>query len=327
VIAFVTGATGFLGKRVVRRLLERGDTVRALVRDENKGKALADAGAQLVVGDLADVDGFRDQLANCDVLYHIGARVLSHGDWSEFVAANIVATQKLIDYALEAGCGRIVHVSSIGIFEIQADNVTVSEETDYDHYPTLRGYYTRSKIDADRIARAAQAVGKPVVIVRPGQLYGADAPEPLFMGRVNKRIGPALIVIGTPGYYAPLVYVENAADAVVAAGTTAGVDGRIFNVVDDSDLSQRKYFDVVTGLAGCPRYVFYVPVSLFMPAVAVVDRLFRLLKRRGWAPAYQLRRSGRNARYATDVARNVLGWKPRLAWQEAVRETASGGGR
>lgn len=326
-IAFVTGASGFLGKRVVSRLIERGDTVRALVRDEAKGRALADAGAELVVGDLADVDAFRDRLRGCDVLYHVGARVLSHGEWSEFVQANIVATQKLIDYSLEAGCGRIVHISSIGIFEIPADGVTISEETDYDHQPTLRGYYTRSKIDADRIARAAQATGKPVVIVRPGQLYGADAPEPLFMGRVNKRIGSVLVVIGTPGYYAPLVYVENAADAVVAAGTVKGVEGRIFNVVDDSDLCQRTYFDVVSGLAGCPRYVLYVPVGLFMPAVSIVDRLFKLLKRRSWSPAYQLRRSGRNARYATDVARNVLGWKPRLAWQEAVRKSAGGVGR
>jgi nucleoside-diphosphate-sugar epimerase len=324
VIAFVTGATGFLGKRVVARLLERGDTVRVLARDEAKAQPLADAGAQVVIGDLDDVDAFREQLKGCNALYHIGARVLSHGDWDEFVSANIVATQKLIDYALEAGCGRIVHVSSIGIFDIPADGVTISEETDYDHQPTLRGYYTRSKIDADRVARAAQSTGKPVVIVRPGQLYGADAPEPLFMGRVNKRLGPALVVVGTPGYYAPLVYVENAADAVVAAGTTDGAEGRIFNVVDDSDLSQREYFSVVSGLPGYPRYVIYLPVALFMPAVSMVDKLFKLLKRRGWSPAYQLRRSGRNARYATDVARNVLGWRPRLAWQEAVRETAAG---
>jgi nucleoside-diphosphate-sugar epimerase len=323
VIAFVTGATGFLGKRVVSRLLERGDAVRALVRDPSKADALAEAGAEVVIGDLADIDAFRDRLHGCDALYHIGARVLSHGDWDEFAEANIVATAKLIDYSLEAGCRRVVHVSSIGIFEIPTDGVTVSEETDYDHHPLLRGFYTRSKIDADRVARAAQSTGKPVVIVRPGQLYGADAPEPLFMGRVNKRIGPALIVVGTPGYYAPLVYVENAADAVVAAGTTEGIEGRIFNVVDDTDLSQREYFKVISGLPGYPRFVIYLPVALFMPFVSVVDRLFRLLKRRGWSPAYQLGRSGRNARYSTDVARNVLGWKPRLAWQEAVRETAA----
>ncbi len=323
-IAFVTGATGFLGKRVVRRLLDRGDSVRVLARDEAKAAAMAEAGAEVVIGDLSDVDAFRDKLAGCDVLYHIGARVLSHGDWDEFVQANIVATQKLIDYGLEVGVSRIVHVSSIGIFEIPADGVTISEETDYDHQPVLRGYYTRSKIDADRIARAAQSTGKPVVIVRPGQLYGPDAPEPLFMGRVNKRIGPVLIVVGTPSYYAPLVYVENAADAVVSAGIVEGVEGRIFNVVDESDLRQRDYFEVIKQLPGYPKFIIYLPVGLFMPAVNVVDKIFKTLKRRAWSPAYQLRRSGRNARYATDVVRNTLGWKPRLAWQEAVHATATG---
>jgi nucleoside-diphosphate-sugar epimerase len=220
---------------------------------------------------------------------------------------------------------RFVQVSSLGIFEIPADGVTIEEDTDYDHQPMLRGYYTRSKIGADRVARSAAAAGKPVVVVRPGQLYGAEAPEPLFLGRVNKRIGSVLVVVSTPGYHPPVVYVENAADAVVAAGTAQGVEGMAFNVVDDSALRQGEYFKELSKLPGYPRRVVYLPVTLFLLPVLAVNTAYKLLKRRAWAAAYQLRRSGRNARYATDAVRETLGWHPRTDWRDAVRETVAGG--
>ena len=323
--AFVTGGTGFLGRRIVRRLIERGDEVVVLAREESRAKEAAELGARIVVGDLADVDAWVDEIEGCDVVYHAGARVVSHGDWEEFVQANIVATEKLIDAAVAAGVRRFVHVSSLGIFEIDRDGQTIDESSDYDHCPTLRGHYTRSKIDADRIACAAARTGKPVVVVRPGRIYGADHPQqPLFYGRVKKKLGDWLLVVSKPSYLTPISYVENAADAVVAAGTAENVDGKILNVVDDPDLTQTEYFRAVCGQNGCPRRVLYLPVGLFVPAVIAVDLLHRILKRRPWSVAYQLRRSGRSARYPNDAARRELGWQPSVGLRDAVVETTRG---
>jgi nucleoside-diphosphate-sugar epimerase len=321
--AFVTGATGFLGRRVVKRLLDRGDEVGALVRPSSNADELAALGAQIVRGDLEDVDAFKDALDGCDVVYHAGARVVSHGDWDLFEKANVVAVQKLIDYALAAGAKRFVYVSSLGIFDIPNDGVTITEDSDYDHQPMLRGHYTRSKIDGDRVACAAARTGKPVVIVRPGRIYGHDHPQlPLFLGRVKKRIGSTLLVVSKPSYLTPICYVENAADAVVQAGVTEGVEGRIFNVIDDPDLTQREYFRMLAGLNGYPKNIIFLPVGLFVPAVIAVNFAHRLLKGRQWSVAYQLRRSGRNARYVTDAARKVLGWQPRTSVHDAVVQTA-----
>ena len=323
--AFVTGGTGFLGRRIVRRLLERGDEVLVLARDPAKAEEARALGARIVEGDLSDVDAFAGELAGCEVVYHAGARVVSHGGWDEFLKATVTATEKLIDRSLAAGVRRFVHVSSLGIFELERDGVTVTEDTDYDHNPRLRGNYTRSKIDADRIACAAARSGKPVVVVRPGRIYGADHPQqPLFFGRVKKRIGKWLVVVSKPSYLTPIAYVENAADAVVAAGTAPGVEGQIFNVIDDPDLTQAEYFRALRGLDGCPQRVLYVPVGLFAPMVLLVDFVHRLVKRRPWPIAYQLLRSERNARYTTDAARSRLGWSPRVGLREAVTDTATG---
>lgn len=325
--AFVTGASGFLGRRVVARLRERGDRVVALVRPERDATDLIELGAEIVRGDLAEPQALAEEAARADVVYHVGARVVSHGDWDEFERVNARATEVLMDAAFGGKARRFVHVSSLGIFELDRDGMTCSEETPYDSEPLLRGHYTRSKMHADRIARAAQRVGRPVVVVRPGQIYGHDHPQqPVFLGRVNKFLTSSLLlVVSKPSYKTPVVYVENAADAVVLAGTVEGVDGQSFNVIDDPDLSQRDYFRELARVRKGGLRVLYVPVALFLPAVAVVDRLHRLLKRRPWAAGYGLRRSGRSVRYATDAARRSLGWQPRVPLGDALREALSAG--
>ncbi len=327
--AFVTGGSGFLGRYIVKRLLDRGDDVTVLARQSSDTAALEAAGVKIVRGDLASLDSLGDFLDGQDVVYHAGARVVSYGDWQEFHDANVAATQKLIDMALKVGVRRFVYVSSLGIFDIPEAGVTITENSDYDHQPTLRGHYTRSKIHADRIACEAARSGKPVVVVRPGRIYGHDHPSlPLFMGRVKKKLfGNTWVVVSRPGYFVPIAFVENAADAVVRAGIKEGADGKIFNVIDDSDLTQKEYFaalDRVEKRHGRGLRILYLPVGLFIPAVIAAAWAFRILKRRKWAVAHQLRRSGRNAFYSTDAVRSELGWEPQVGLEDAVELTLAG---
>lgn len=321
--AFVTGATGFLGRRVAARLLARGDEVLALVRDESRGAALRESGATLVRGDLAEVDAVLKDAASCDVVYHVGARVVSSGPWDDFYRVNVEATQKLIDASLAGRARRFVHVSSLGIFDISGDGVAIDDDGDYDRCPLLRGHYTRSKLDADRLARSAGRLGKPVVVVRPGVLYGPTDGQPIvFLGRVRKFLRPDLLaVVSSPRYLVPLIYVENAADAVVAAGVAEGADGRAFNVIDDSDLTQERYFRTLSEARPRPLRVIYLPVALMTPAVRTVNFAHRLARRRAWAAAYQLLRSERSAKYSTEAARSVLGWSPAVDLRRALEET------
>jgi nucleoside-diphosphate-sugar epimerase len=218
--AFVTGGTGFLGSRVIKRLLARGDEVVALAREGAKADELEKSGVEVLRGDLGDLEAVLPRVAECDVVYNVGARVVSSGPWDEFFRVNVEAVQRLMDAALAGKAKRFVHVSSLGIFEIDRDGMDVSDESDYDRRPLLRGNYTRSKLDADRLACSAVRAGRPVVVVRPGVLFGPNHPQQnVFLGRVKKFLRPDLLaVVSSPGYRVPLIYVENAADAVVLAG-------------------------------------------------------------------------------------------------------------
>lgn len=326
--AFVTGGTGFLGSRVIKRLLARGDEVVALAREGAKADELEKSGVEVLRGDLGDLEAVLARVAECDVVYNVGARVVSSGPWDEFFRVNVEAVQRLMDAALAGKAKRFVHVSSLGIFEIDRDGMDVSDESDYDRRPLLRGNYTRSKLDADRLACSAVRAGRPVVVVRPGVLFGPNHPQQnVFLGRVKKFLRPDLLaVVSSPGYRVPLIYVENAADAVVLAGTVPDVERGIFNVIDDPDLTQERYFRTLSEVRPKPLRVVYLPVSLISPAVRAVDFVHRLVKRRPWTVAYQLLRSERSARYSTDAARTRLGWTPsvdlRTSLQESLRTTA-----
>jgi nucleoside-diphosphate-sugar epimerase len=330
--AFVTGGTGFLGSRVVRRLLERGDEVVALAREGAGADELERLGATVVKGDLNDIEPVLEHAAACDVVYHVGARVQTSGPWEEFFRVNVESTQRLLDATVGSAaagrCRRFVHVSSLGIFDIQNDNIEIGDEGDYDRRPFLRGHYTRSKLDADRLACTAVRTGKPVVVVRPGVLYG---PKPgvannIVLGRVKKFLRPDLLaVVSSPGYRVPLTYVDNAADAVVAAGTVPGIERGIFNVIDDPDLTQQRYFRTLSEVRPRPLRVVYLSVSLISPIVRAVDFAHKLVKRRPWGVAYQLLRSERSARYPTDAARLALGWTPAKDLRTSLQESIQAG--
>ncbi len=324
--AFVTGATGFLGSRVVDRLLARGDEVVALAREGAAADALAARGVEVVRGDLGNVEPVLEHAAGCDVVYHVGARVQTSGPWDEFFRVNVEATQRLMDASLAGLTQRFVHVSSLGIFDIGRDDMVIDDEGDYDRRPMLRGHYTRSKLDADRLACTAVRMGRNVVVVRPGVLYGYKPnTQNIFLGRVKKFLRPDLLaVVSSPSYRVPLTYVENAADAVVLAGIATTIERGIFNVIDDPDLTQQHYFRTLSEVRERPLRVLYLPVSLVSPAVKAVDFVHKLGRGRPWHVAYQLLRSERSARYPTDAARTKLGWTPARDLRTSLQESLQG---
>ncbi|MFQ5477327.1 MAG: NAD-dependent epimerase/dehydratase family protein [Candidatus Binatia bacterium] len=320
--AFVTGGTGFLGGRVVAGLLERGAEVIALVRHGSDGSALEAAGVELVRGELGELEPPFSAVESCDVVFHCGARVETGGAWPCFHKTNVLGTKQLMELAFRAGVSRFVHVSSLGIFGVSSNNLTIKPDSNYDEKPFLRGHYTRSKLHADRVACAAARNGKPVVIVRPGVLYGPG--RPLFMGRVHKQLGSRLlVVIGGASYPVPICFVDNAAAAIIKAGSVKGIDGRMFNVIDDPGLRQDRYFRVLGTLRERSPVVVYVPAALISPVLRLVESFMRVLKRRDWSVAHQLRRSLRSAYYLNDEAVSALGWNPEVDLEEGLQRSLS----
>ncbi len=172
--AFVTGGGGFIGGRLVGRLVAAGSEVRAIARSERSAGKLREAGCDVMLGDVLDPAALGDALRGCDVAYHLAGdyRVgIQRSEHPAMEAANVTATQRLLDAAVEAGVGRIVHVSTINAFGNTGYRV-VDETWERPRPYRYVSFYDETKHRSHLAAHARIEAGAPVLIAMPGQVYG-----------------------------------------------------------------------------------------------------------------------------------------------------------
>jgi nucleoside-diphosphate-sugar epimerase len=311
--ALVTGASGFLGARIVARLQADGVRVRALVRN---GRA---SGAdERVEGDLRDDAALARAVAGCDWVIHAGAKVATTGDWEEFEATNVRATEALIQAAEAAGVKRIVHVSSLSVYAVPTNGATVTEESPYDDGGGERGFYARSKLAADKVARAAIERGAPLTIIRPGLLYGPGHKPPL--ARRAMALGPLRVLLASRDYLLPLAYVDNVADAIALAARAEIARGRAYTIVD-VHARQADYARTYREVGRQRWYPVYAPLSLLRLAVTGAERGLGMVGRKSPISRHQVERTLRSATFVTFRAQNELGWYPRVPITAALRHS------
>ncbi len=311
--ALVTGASGFLGRRVTEVFLEHGHRVIAAGR---RAEALP-AGADHFVGSLDDLAAAS---LGFDTVVHCAALSSNWGPWRDFEAANVRGTRQVLHAARRAGAGRMVHVSSPSIYAAPRDRLGITED-DVDESNRLNDYI-RSKIAAERLLREERQPGDPeVVVLRPRGIIGAGDPSlvPRLM-RAYSRIGIPLFREGT--IPTDLTPVRNVADAAYLAATVPGIDGGVFNITNDDPRPFRELADGLLRVKGLPpRYRDLSPGAAYRIGAAW-ERLNRAIPGRpeplltrytvttiGWAQTLDVSR-----------ARAVLGYTPTVSVDEALEE-------
>jgi nucleoside-diphosphate-sugar epimerase len=324
----VTGATGFLGREIVRSLLRHGaEPVRCLVRPGTPAErlaALSGAGAagrvEAVPVRLDDRVALARALAGAHVVYHAAA--VKRGAPAALVAGTVVPTEHLLHAARAAAVERVVLISSFSVMGVAGlgRGGLVDEEAPLDPRPEDRDAYVFAKHRQEALAwRLAEELRLPLAVVRPGMIFGPG--QELLGSRLGLALGPLFLALGGRATL-PLTYVENCADAVVLAGTAPGAAGRALCVVDDDLPSARavlsRYRREVARVAAVP-----VPYPLLL----LLARLNAWYSTRtaGHLPAvltpYKVRSLWRPQRYSNRRARAVLGWSPRVPMAEALDRT------
>ena len=215
---FVTGGTGFIGGHVARRLRERGDEVRALVRSPDKGAALTELGCELVPGTLSNKDAIRAGMEGCDAAIH-GAAVYEVGIPSSqhraMYEANVIGTENVLRAALEAKLDRVVYISTVGAFGNTKGQVV---DESYQHPSAgYTSYYEETKVEAHRLAmRLIAEEALPCVIVQPGGVYGPE--DHSAVGRqMNQFLAGRMPLIAFPDLGFNMVHVDDVAAGVLLA--------------------------------------------------------------------------------------------------------------
>ncbi len=306
-LAFVTGATGFVGSHVARLLAEQGADLRLLTRSASDPRNIAGLKGERVVGDLRDTSSFETALSGCDAVFHVAADYrLWVRDPAQMYLANVEGTRGLIEAARNHGVRRMVYTSSVATMGFTFNGHPADENSPVS-LDKMIGPYKRSKFMAEQVALAAGKSGMDVVVVNPTTPVGERDIKPTPTGRIVvdflKKKFPAYVDTGLN-----LVDVDVCARGHLLA-FEKGKSGERY-ILGGENLTLKQILDKLAAITGLPSPKIRVPYVLAL-ATGVVDELFtgHILKREPRATIDAVR-MGRKKMFVTSAkAETELGWK------------------
>lgn len=314
----VTGASGFIGSRVLSILQSRNDgPVKAFIRSEPSSRS-GDESISYVKGNLLSFEVCLEACRDVKIIYHLAAG--REKSFAECYRNSVIATRNLIEAARQCGVSRIVLVSSMSVYDYSSlkRNSLVDETTPVDSRIEMRNDpYSYGKLRQEELARKlCNEKGIELVIMRPGNVYGPGKAQ--LPGRILVRTFGFALQPG-PGNRIPFTFVENCAAAIVLAGIRDNMDAEIFNVIDDiqpkSGAFLKRYKKETGGFFSLP-----VPFPLWKFFCYLIER--RSMATKGQIPMILNRRKcdsyWKSCRYTNGKIRAKLGWSPSIGNEEAL---------
>jgi dihydroflavonol-4-reductase len=315
----VTGATGFIGWHVARQLLERGQRVRALVRDPARSaRALAELdGIETVAGDLWNEDSLRGAVEGCGTVFHVAA---DYRLWTrrpeEMYRSNVDGTRGLLAAAMKARVERCVYTSTVGCIGMRKDELG-SEETPAG-LQEMQGPYKRSKFLAEKIAFQFAEEGFPVVIVNPTAPVGDHDFRPTPTGKIVVDFLRGAM----PAYLDTGLNVAYAGD--VAAGHLLACErGRTGEryILGGENLTLQQIFGKLEEVTGVPAPKLRIPYAVAYAAGVASTGWAAMTGKEPRAPLDGVRMARKKMWVRHDKAARELGYTARPA-VEALRRAA-----
>jgi dihydroflavonol-4-reductase len=314
----ITGASGFVGSAVLRRLLETGHEVRALVRPSSLRANLEGLTLEIVEGDLNDPASLERALQGCEALYHVAA---DYRLWTPtpqtLYQNNVTGTRNIMRAAGNAGVKRIVYTSSVATLGLDRAGAPANEDTPVTLQHMI-GHYKRSKFLAEaEVRRLVENEGLPVVIVNPSAPVGPRDIKPTPTGRLIRDAAkgqmPAYVDTGLN-----IVHVDDVADGHLQAFAQGRIGERY--ILGGEDMTLRQILEVLAAITGRPAPRIRLPHNVVLP-VAYLTETWARIARRG-EPRVTIdgvRMAKKKMFFTSAKAKRELGYSPRPVL-EALRD-------
>ena len=307
-MVLLTGASGFVGSAVARRLRAAGFPVRALVRTTSPVAHLSDLGLDFVTGDLRDADSVRRAMVGIRYLFHVAA---DYRLWArnpdELTQTNVAGTRLLMQEAMRAGVERVVYTSSVATLAARTDGVSADETMPLTEDKAI-GVYKRSKVAAERAVEALIAEGLPAVIVNPSTPIGPRDVKPTPTGRIIVEAAsgrmPAFVDTGLN-----MVHVDDVAEGHFAAFERGRIGERY--VLGGQNATLADILATVAGAVGRRPPRIRIPRQALMPFAHVTEAVARVTGREPMLTRDGLRMSKNKMFFSSAKAEAELGYRAR----------------
>jgi nucleoside-diphosphate-sugar epimerase len=316
--AFVTGGSGFIGGRLIERLVREGWRVRALARSDSSAAKVAERGAEPVEGDLDGVAGMRAGTEGCEYAFHAAAHLGEWGTREEFEHDNVGGTRNVLEAARAAGVRRFVHVGTEAALLAGDPLVNVNEDAPL--RPDSRALYPATKAMAEQAVRDANGDGFETVVVRPRLVWGPGDTTivPSLTAAIEKK---RFSWIGGGHHLTATTHVDNTVEGLVL-GATRGRPGGVYFVTDGDPAVFRDFITELLRANGVEPPDRDTPAPVARAAAAASEAVWRTFRLKGSPPvsrlAYWL--SAQECTIDISRARSELGYEPVRTREDGLEE-------
>src|SRR5579871_4291550 len=317
---FITGATGFVGGHLAEACVARGHSVSTIARADSDTALLERLGASVHRGDLRDLELVQRALEGAEVVVHCAAKVGDWGPVEDYRAVNVQALRDFLGACKGKPLQRFIHLSTLGVYAARHHYGT--DETEALPAVHIDGY-TQTKVEAERLALDAfRSFGVPVVVLRPGLIYGPRDRTVLPRMIELLRTGQ-LPYLGRGKRAINCIYVGNLVEAVFLAMEKPKAVGQVYNLTDGEFVSKRRFIEAIADGLGLQRPTRSIPLWVARIVAWTMERRARRLgaSQPPRLTQARLKLFGLNLDYSIDKAKRELGYQPKLPFDQAIQET------
>jgi nucleoside-diphosphate-sugar epimerase len=318
--ALVTGGTGFLGLRLVRRLVAQGREVTVLAR--RPAPELQALGVRFIAASLDDAEALEPACRGIGTVFHVAAKVGVWGRYEEFYRTNVLGTRALLAAGRAAGVERFVYTSTPSVVYNGRDLAGADERLPLT--VDCPSPYPLTKAIAEREVLAAEGGAFATTALRPHLIWGAGDPHlvPRILARAREG---RLRVVGAGRNRVDLVHVENAVDAHLLAEQALGTGaarGRAYFITNGEPVNLWGWINELLAVLGEPPVTRQISLPMARAAGGVLEVLWRILRKQGEPPMTRFiaEELAKDHWFDISAARRDLGYAPRISMAEGLRE-------
>ncbi len=314
----VTGATGFIGSRVARKLLEQGVDVRVLVRKKSNLENISELPVDIAYGDLTKPETLSTSLEGCEALFHVAAEYKLWVPKPESIyRTNVDGTVNIMKAALQKGIKRIVYTSSVATLGINKNGTPADEETPVTINDMI-GHYKRSKyIAEEKIREMVKKAGLPAIIVNPSTPIGPGDIKPTPTGRIIIEAAsgrmPAYVDTGLN-----IVHVDDVADGHILAFEKGRIGERY--ILGGENLTLRELLEKIAQFTGRSAPKIRLSPDIILPIAYIAEVIAKITKKEPFITIDGVLMSKKKMFFSIEKAKTELGYNPRPA-DEAIKDS------
>ena len=315
----ITGATGFIGRHVVKANLKKGNRVCALVLPNDEGEAwLREQGVEVVSGDIRNYEDVRRAVDSVNIIFHTAAVVTDWAPRKLFWDITVGGAENICRAAVDAKVHRLVDISTCDVFGTDESKV-MDESMPLQYWGEP---YADSKIDAEKIMRKYHKEhGLPLTMVYPLWVFGEGDQTfvPLLADAILKRE----LIFWREGAIVWPTYIDNLIDLLMLISEDERAIGNGYLVHDGESTTLEEFCAGIAQTLGVPPANLHIPYWAAMATARVMEFIWKLfrIQMRPLLTTYTVTNLGSRFRFSIEKAERELGWKPRVTYREGFQKT------